>query len=264
MTRSSWRWPVIGTLIAIAASAFMDAIGISNFNVLPLILLFFLLWYLQHLSRIEIGLTWGRLQNYGLAVLYPLLVLAVVGVIAWLSGATRFGAINLADTLGNLALQLALTIVFAIVTEEGIFRGWLWASLQRAGVSEMRVLVLTAVAFAAWHIPDVVLPTDFRPPAAQVPIYLLNVVAIGIIWGFMRKWSGSIVVTSVSHGVWNAFAYVLFGVGTTTGALGIHNSAVFGPEVGLVGLGVNLVVAAVLWLGVSRGRAAPAMEMTRP
>jgi membrane protease YdiL (CAAX protease family) len=92
----------------------------------------------------------------------------------------------------------------------------------------------------------------------------LNVVAIGIIWALMRKWSGSIVVTSVSHGVWNAFAYVLFGVGSTTGALGIHNTAVFGPEVGLIGLGVNLAFAAVLWLGFSRSRAAQAMEMMRP
>ena len=257
---ASWRWPVIGTLIAIAVSAFMDLIGISNFNVLPLIPLFFVLWYLQHLSRVEIGLTWGHMRDYGLAVLYPLIVLALIGLLAWLSGAATISTINWASTLGNLALQLGLTIVFAIVTEEGIFRGWLWASLQRAGVNEVRVLVLTAVAFAAWHVPDVLLPTDFHPPAAQAPIYILNVVAIGIIWGLMRKWSGSILVTSVSHGVWNAFTYVLFGVGSAAGVLGIHNTAVFGPEVGLVGLGVNLAFAAVLWFGFGRSRAVPAME----
>ncbi|HEX7264202.1 MAG TPA: CPBP family intramembrane glutamic endopeptidase [Candidatus Dormibacteraeota bacterium] len=261
---TSWRWPLIGTIIAIAVSAFMDLIGISNFNVLPLIPLFFVLWYLQHLSRVEIGLTWGQLRDYALAVLYPLLALALIGLIAWLSGAATFGRINWASTVGNLVLQLVLTIAFAIVTEEGIFRGWLWASLQRAGVSEVRVIALTAVAFAAWHLPDVLLPTDFRPPAAQAPVYILNVVAIGIIWGLMRKWSGSIVVTSVSHGVWNAFTYVLFGVGATTGALGIHNTALFGPEVGLVGLGVNVALAAVLWLGSNRGRAVQAMGMTGP
>ena len=31
-----------------------------KFNALPLIPLFFLFWYLQHLSRVEIGLTWGH------------------------------------------------------------------------------------------------------------------------------------------------------------------------------------------------------------
>ena len=253
----SWGWPAIGTLVAIAASTVMDVIGISNFNVLPLIPLFFLFWYLQHLSRVEIGLTRGHWRDYALAAFYPTLVLA-------LNSAATFAAIDWGKTLANLAVQLVLTIVFGIVTEEGIFRGWLWASLQRTGVDELRVFVLTAVAFAAWHVPDVLLPTAFRPPLAQAPIYILNVVAIGFNWAVMRKWSGSIVVTSVSHGVWNAFAYVLFGVGSTAGALGLHNTAVFGPEVGLVGLGLNLAVAAVLWLAFSRGRAIPAVEMTQP
>jgi uncharacterized protein len=259
-----WRWPVIGTLVAIGASAVMDAVGISNFNVLPLIVLFFLYWYLQHLSRVEIGLTWGHLRDYGAAVGYPVLALAIIGLIAWLSGATKVAAIDWSNTLGNLALQLGLTIVFAIVTEEGIFRGWLWASLQRAGSGRSRVLILTAVAFAAWHVPDVILPTDFRPPPSEAPIYILNVVAIGVIWALMRECSGSIVVTSVSHGVWNALTYVLFGVGSTVGTLGIHNSAVFGPEVGLVGFGINVLFAVVLWVASSRAAAVETAAQPEP
>ena len=71
----------------------------------------------------------------------------------------------------------------------------------------------------------------------------------------MRRRSGSIVVTSVSHGVWNSLAYVLFGEGTAIGVLGIHNTVVFGPEVGVVGLVLNLAFAAILWVGFSRIRA---------
>jgi uncharacterized protein len=253
--RSSWRWPVIGTLVVIAASAVMDAIGVSNFNVLPLIPLFFVFWYLQRFSRAEIGLAWGRRRDYALAILYPVVALTMVGLIAWVGGATNVKAIDWGRILINLATQLVLTIVFAIVTEEGIFRGWLWASLQRAGVTEVGVIVLTSVAFAAWHIPDTILPTDFRPAAAQAPIYIASALVVGFNWALMRRWSGSIVVTSVSHGVWNAFAYVLFGVGPTLGALGIHNTAVFGPEIGLVGLGINLTAAALLGVAYTRGRA---------
>jgi hypothetical protein len=73
----------------------------------------------------------------------------------------------------------------------------------------------------------------------------------------MRQRSGSIVVTSVSHAVWNELVYVLFGVGPTLGLFGIHNTVVFGPEVGLIGLALNLVFAVVLWVGHSRGRAQP-------
>ena len=42
-------------------------------------------------------------------------------------------------------------------------------------------------------------------------------------------------------------AYVLFGFGSHTGSLGIRNTAVFGPENGLLGLGLNLLFARVLW-----------------
>jgi hypothetical protein len=47
----------------------------------------------------------------------------------------------------------------------------------------------------------------------------------------------------------------LFGVGPTLGALGIQNTGVFGPEVGLVGLALNVAFAAVLWVSATRGRA---------
>src|SRR5215467_5772062 len=85
----SWRWPVLGTLLAIAATAAMDAVGLSGINVLPLLLLFVLFWYLQRLSRAEIGWTWGRWRDYGLAVVYPALVLGLLGLIAWLTGAIK-------------------------------------------------------------------------------------------------------------------------------------------------------------------------------
>ena len=242
---------VIGVLLAIAGTTVLDAVGFG-LNVAPLILLFFLFWYLQRLSRAEIGLTWARPGDYALAVFYPALVLALVGLIAWVSGAASFSAINWSSTLLNLAGQILITVVLAIVTEEGIFRGWLWASLQRAGVGQLGVLVWTSAAFAAWHVSTALLPTAFHPQLAQVPVYILNAGVIGFVWAQMRQRSGSIVVTSVSHGVWNGLVYALFGYGTTLGALGIHNTTVFGPEIGFVGLGLNVGFAAALWLGNQR------------
>jgi membrane protease YdiL (CAAX protease family) len=244
---------VIGVVLAIASTTVMDLLGVG-LNVLPLIPLFFLLWYLHHLSRAEIGLAWGRGQDYALAILYPALVLSLVGLIAWMSRAVTVGQIDWPKTLANLAAETLVTIVLAIITEEGIFRGWLWAALERAGVARLGVMIWTSVAFGAWHLSTALLPTAFHPALAQVPVYILNAAVIGFVWAQMRQRSGSIVVTSVSHGVWNGLVYVLFGFGTTLGVLGIHNTALFGPEVGLVGLGLNVVFGAVMWLGFSRGR----------
>jgi membrane protease YdiL (CAAX protease family) len=260
----SWRPAAIGTLLAIAATAAMDAVGLSGLNALPLIPLFVLFSFLQRLSRAEIGLTRGRWRDYALALFYPALVLGLAGLIAWLSGAVSLASTDWPKTWLSLAFLTLANGLGALVTEEGFFRGWLWGSLQRAGVTERGLLVWTSLAFAAWHMSTALLPTDFRPPLAQVPIYLLNAAVIGLIWGLMRQRSGSILVTAVSHGVWNGLAYVFFGVGTTIGALGIQNTGVFGPEVGLVGLALNLAFAAVLWLGYSRGRAVQPVATTRP
>jgi hypothetical protein len=64
----------------------------------------------------------------------------------------------------------------------------------------------------------------------------------------MLRWmSGSIIVASCSHGLWNGITYVFFGFGTKTGALGIRNTAIFSPEIGILGLIANGLFALLLW-----------------
>ena len=70
----------------------------------------------------------------------------------------------------------------------------------------------------------------------------------------LRLLSGSIVVASVSHALWNGLDYPLFGFGEKVGALGIEQTHIFGPEVGLVGIVLNLLFAAMLYRILKRGR----------
>ena len=100
---------------------------------------------------------------------------------------------------------------------------------MRRGIIESHVLIYTSIAFALWHISAVILDTDFRPVTSQVPIFV------------------SIIVASCSHGLWNGIAYVFFGFGTKTGALGIRDTAIFGPEIGILGLISNAVFAFLFW-----------------
>ena len=75
-------WAAIaGTLAAIALTTTMDATGYTMFSALPLFPLAGLFWFLQRFSRQEIGLLWGQVRYYGLALAYPIFVL----------GATCFG-----------------------------------------------------------------------------------------------------------------------------------------------------------------------------
>ena len=105
--------------------------------------------------------------------------------------------------------------------------------------------------------------TGFDLPAKEIPIYLLNATLIGLNWGLLRLASGSIIVASVSHGVWNGLAYALFGFGEKTGALGIQDTWLFGPEVGLLGIALNLFGGIFFERG-RRGTQAEALHKMRP
>jgi uncharacterized protein len=239
--------PIIGVLCAITLTTSMDATGLSTFSALALLPLLFLFWRLSHLSRTEVGFKLGHANDYGIAVFFPVAVMGTMALIAWLAGAVDLTETNWPKTAANLALMTISTFLVAIVTEEGFFRGWLWGSLEKAGLKTERVLIWSSIVFALWHISAVTLDPNFKPPTAQIPIYLCNAAVIGGVWGLLRARSDSIIVTSLSHGLWNGMAYVLFGFGSRQGSLGIRNTAVFGPENGLLGVALNLLCVCLLW-----------------
>lgn len=238
--------------MAIVVTATMDATGLSAFSALPLLPITAGLWYAQRLSRTEVGFCLGRPHHYALALLHPLAVIGLITGIAFALGAARIDAVPWKRAGVNILVNATAGILAVLFTEEGFFRGWLWASLKRAGLSENRTLLGTSVAFAAWHISAVAFDTGFRPEPDKVPILLTNALVLGLIWGLMRMMSGSAVVPSVCHSLWNAVAYSLYGFGTKGGALGVHETAVLAPEVGILGLVLNAIFAAMLFLAARR------------
>jgi uncharacterized protein len=241
------KFSLLGVLAAICITTSMDASGLTAFSALPLFPLLVLLWYLGRFSRAELGFAWGRWKHYALAALHPIAVLGVIVFIAASSDAIHVSKADWSHVWRNLALLSVSTFLIVILTEEGFFRGWLWASLVRAGRAPARVLIYTSIAFAAWHVSAVLLDTGFNPPPAQVPVYLLNAAVMGAIWGLLRAISGSVLVASLAHGLWNGAAYAVFGFGAKVGALGIADTAFYEPEVGILGLVLNLLFAAALW-----------------
>lgn len=245
---------ILGVAVAIAITTAMDATGLSVFSALPLFPLAALYWLLQKHSRLEIGLTWGKPYYHGVAIAYPLIVLGTIGIIAFLAGAVDTADADVKKTVLNIFLMSSTGILMGVLTEEGFFRGWLWASLRRAGQTDNGALIWTTLAFTAWHISAITLDTGFDVPAGEVPIYLLNATMLGAVWGLLRLVSGSIVVPSVCHAIWNGIDYPLFGFGEKVGALGIYETHVYGPEVGVVGVGVNLLVVAILFKSLWKTR----------
>ncbi len=244
----------VGVVLAIGITTTMDANGLSEFSSLPLLPLAGILALAQRQRRRELGLVSGGAGACGLAILHPLVVIGVLILAAGISGAADFAHVRLLKMCLNLLLIGGTTILVALLTEEGFFRGWLWGSLERAGWSDGAVLLATSLAFAAWHVSAATLAVGYRPPPAQVPVFLLNALALGLVWGLLRASSGSILVASLGHGVWNGMAYALFGFGERVGALGVRQTGLWGPEVGIAGLVLNLGFASWLWLRRPRAR----------
>ena len=242
-----WTPVILGVTAAVVITTTMDASGYSVFSALPLFPLFGLLWWWQKFSKSEIGFKWGKGSHYAYAVAYPVVLMSVLSLGAWLSGLIDTSGTDWNKAMINLFAGGISTILVVIVTEEGFFRGWLWAGLKRNGLGNKATLIVSSLAFTAWHISAVTLETGFDLPAKEIPIYLLNATLIGLNWGLLRLASGSIIVASVSHGVWNGLAYALFGFGEKTGALGIQDTWLFGPEVGLLGIALNLLFAIGFW-----------------
>ena len=241
-------WPALGgVVIATAITTTMDATGYTMFSALPLLPLAGLFWVLQRFSRAEIGLVWGQARFYGLALAYPLIVLGSTACIALVFGAVDTSNADWNKALLNMGLMSTTGTLVVLLTEEGFFRGWLWAALKRAGQSDKQVLVWSTLAFTAWHISAITLDTGFDIPADEVPIYLVNATLIGGVFGLIRLISGSVVAPSLCHAVWNGLDYPLFGFGEKVGALGIEQTHLYGPEVGVLGIGLNLLFLAFLW-----------------
>ena len=238
---------LISVLLAIAITTTMDATGYSVFSALPLLPLTALFWFLSKLSSREIGLTLGSPQAYAWGLAYPVIVLGAMALIALVAGAINTTNTDWNKTLLNISLMSSTGVLMGMLTEEGFFRGWLWGALKRDGWSDTKVLIWTTIAFVVWHISAITLETGFDVPAGEVPIYLVNATLLGAIWGLVRMISGSIVPAAVSHSLWNGLDYPLYGFGEKVGALGIEQTHIFGPEVGLLAIAMNAIFFAILW-----------------
>lgn len=246
------KYAVFGMAIAIVITTLMDATGYSMFSALPLFPLAGFFWYVQKFSRQEIGLVWGNLQAYGLALVYPTLVLGLIVVIALMHGEIDTSNTDWNKAFLNMALMTSTGIIMVLITEEGFFRGWLWAALKRAGQTDRQVLMWTSVAFTLWHVSAISLDTGFDIPADEIPVFLINATLIGAVFGMLRLASGSVVAPSVCHAVWNGIDYPLFGFGEEIGALGVDQTHIYGPEVGVLGVGLNIIGAATLWFWLTK------------
>lgn len=205
------------------------------------------LWTMQRLTKREVGIAMGDFKSYAIALVYAGAIIGCVVLGAWSAHLIDLKDFAAATVFRRLSLNFLVTFALALVTEEGFFRGALWGSCERAGFSPAKTVIWTSLAFGLWHFAVPIIDPDFAQPIAKVPQYVIGSSVFGVAMGLLRLRSGSIVVTSVCHALWNASVYTFFGAGEKIGQLGIADSTVWDPERGYAGLVLAVLASSLLW-----------------
>lgn len=158
-------------------------------------------------TRASSGLAWGG----GFAALVVLAAVAAVSV----------GQVRLQVKLSapsEFSSQLWLFAAFVsvplatVLFEELFFRGVLWAYLARI-FSPLRVLLVSSVLFALWHVPPLLVSGQAAggqlPLLAQVLLTLVVTFAGGLVFGFLRLRSGSVLAPVIAHVATNSVGFVV-------------------------------------------------------
>ena len=143
---------------------------------------------------------WGVVGG-GIALIAALVVAVITAAIfGEFTSAAGDVAAELAG-LGNVWLLIAFGLMIAVgapIAEELAFRGLFFAALRKHGVGPVVSVVITAVAFALFHLEP-----------ARIGVLL----SIGLILGIVRWRTGSLGAAMVAHGVVNAPAAVFLILG---------------------------------------------------
>ncbi|KPK89811.1 hypothetical protein AMJ80_09260 [bacterium SM23_31] len=251
MKRTKLYWAITGSIIALIACPVFSYILSSSFiYALILFPMTLFLWYLSRIPKNRIGIKFGDLRSVLIAAFYPIFVTSSIIVVLLFFSDAHFAHPSFSILIKNMFILLTATFIVALLTEEGFFRGWLWSILEAAYFTNWIILFWTSLVFSLWHYYAVVfLASETTLPSTIVPIYLINILLVGINFGLIRLLSGSIIICSVSHSMWNALLYSIFGHGTNTGILSEFNYQLFDPERGYMGIIINILVALfLLWL----------------
>ena len=132
---------------------------------------------------------------YGLAIAYN--IAASAAITAYYPPAKDW--ITLPNGATQIAMFAVVAVIAAPIAEELLFRGWIYTSLRRFGGVPLGLIVSAALfALAHWE---------------GTHLYALVVFPLGIVLGYVRQRTGSILASMTFHALYNGFAVVLLSAG---------------------------------------------------
>ncbi|WP_431298137.1 CPBP family glutamic-type intramembrane protease [Tabrizicola sp. BL-A-41-H6] len=161
---------------------------------------------LRH-SLSALGLTRPGWRGWLPAIILPTGVLVGGTLLMGAVGLTALGPsetyLSFIDTALNLIVMLIIGTVLATFEEIG-WRGYLLPRTRSVGI--VGGMLLVGFLHGVWHLP-LLLGTDLYhnsgSPFLVVPMFLTTLTLAGVLYGWLRMWSGSIWPVALAHAAVN-------------------------------------------------------------
>jgi len=211
-----------------------------------------------------LGLTRAGLKAWPMALAAPfgihllgMALLSAFGLAVFIAPAAGFGI----DFTLNLVIGLIIGTLLALCEEVG-WRGYLLPRVW-AGRGPLQAMLIVGFLHGVWHLP-LILGTPFYHPGANpfitVPMFLATLTLVGVFYGFLRIWTGSVWPVALSHGAANS-AWNLFAQSNTTRTPLVEE--MLGGESGIIVILGLAVICLVLAAAMRRPGFAPRLAPLR-
>ncbi len=208
----------IGTLLmAIAGGIIMNSgqeAGGLLFILSPLVMVLIVRFLLGDGWK-DAGLRLNFKNNWGwylfALLLYPVVFTLVIAINVLLGFTTLTMTISelLSLLLAGFVIQLIPRMLFALSEEWG-WRGYMEPRFTLLGIPDLPRYLLVGVLWGIWHFP-LILSTDYTsiPLLVFLPLFMIGTFLLAIIFGQMRKSSGSVWPAVLMHGMGNTLGFAI-------------------------------------------------------
>ena len=180
-------------------------------------------------------------------LLYPVVFTLVITINILLGFTTLTTAVSemLPILLVGFAVQLIPRFLFALSEEWG-WRGYMEPRFALLGISDLPRYLLVGVFWGVWHFP-LILSTDYTtiPMLIFLPLFMVGILMLAIIFGQMRKSSGSVWPAVLMHGMGNTLGFAIL-----EGNLIAYNNELLGnivPGSIVITLIYGLIAVLIFW-----------------
>ena len=159
-------------------------------------------------ALVSLGLTTAGWRGWLPAIVLPTGLLVGGTLVMGAVGLTELGRsatyVSVVDTALNLFVGLLIGTVLALFEEIG-WRGYMLPKASSIGI--LAAMLLVGFLHGVWHLP-LLIGTDLYHSGGSrlvvVPMFLATLTLAGVLYGWLRLWSGSVWPVALAHGAVNS------------------------------------------------------------